>query len=84
MHRNGYRRPGPPRGGPGPYEWKPDPLGAYAHGPASGARTSYPSGEEVQCRHVPLRKQLLSQLCHVFGGSKPSAGRQPNYRIKCG
>jgi hypothetical protein len=55
---------------------KPDPLGACAPWPASG--------EEVRHRHVPLRKWLLSQLCHVSGGSKPSAGRQPNYRIKCG
>jgi hypothetical protein len=34
--------------------------------------------------HVPLRKRLLSQLCHVSGGSQPFAGCQPNYRIKCG
>jgi hypothetical protein len=64
--------------------WKPDPLGACVPGPALGAWISLPSGEQVRCRHVPLRKRLLSQLCHMSGGSQPSAGRQPNYRIKCG
>jgi hypothetical protein len=63
--------------------WKSDPQGAYALGPASEARTSLPSEEEIWCRHVPLRKCLLSQPCHVSGGSQPSAEGQPNYRIKC-
>jgi hypothetical protein len=82
--RNSHRGLEPPRGGPVPHVWKPDPQGACAPGPASGARTSLPSEEEVRCRHAPLRKRLLSQLCHVSGGSQPSTGRQPNYRIKCG
>jgi hypothetical protein len=66
--RNGYRGPGPPRGGPG-HSWKPDPQGAYAPGPARGARTSLPTGEEVRCRHVPLSKRPLRQHRHVSGGS---------------
>jgi hypothetical protein len=40
--------------------WKLDPLGACVLGSASGARTSLPLGEEVWCRHVPLRNRLLS------------------------
>jgi hypothetical protein len=51
MHGNGYRRPGPPRGGPGPYVWKPDPKGACAPAPDGAPRTSLPTGEEV--RHAP-------------------------------
>jgi hypothetical protein len=52
--------------------------------PASAARTSLPTGEEVRCRHVPLGKQLLNQHRHVSGGSQPSAGSQSKYRIKFG
>jgi hypothetical protein len=64
--------------------WKPDPLGACAPRQASGARTSLSPGEEVRSRHVHLRKRLLGQICHMSGGSHPSAGHQPNHRIKCG
>jgi hypothetical protein len=64
--------------------WKPDSQGVCDPVPARAARTSLPTGEEVRCRHVPLGKRPLKQHCHVSGGSQPSAGSHPNYRIKCG
>jgi hypothetical protein len=82
--RNGHHGPESSRGGlvsPRVEAGPPEGLSTWA---GLGARTSLPSREEVRCYHVPLRKRLLSQLCHMSGGSQPSAGRQPNYWIKCG
>jgi hypothetical protein len=67
----------PPRVEAGPLRG----LSAWAN---QGARTSHPTGEEVRCRHVPLRKWSLNQHHHVSGGFQSSARSQPNYRIKCG
>jgi hypothetical protein len=76
--------PDPPEGGGVRccHVWEPGPYGPKHLGQPRGPDLPSP-GKEVRCRHVPLRKQQLGELCHTSGGRWPSVGCQPNNRIKC-
>jgi hypothetical protein len=83
MLGNGCHEAGPPRGGPGLPRAEAGPPGLERLG-LPGGRTSYPSGEEVRCRHVSLRERLLNQRRLVSGGFQSLREANPTTALNVG